>query len=98
MSYFAPRERRTAQMTFRLTPTLKARLEKLAGFWQALERMHPGAEKAEVSPADVVIRLCEIGLDGAWGEVGGEPRNDEEMAERIERSRQILTGESPDKQ
>lgn len=90
MSYFAPKERRTAQMTFRLPPSLKARLEKLAKFWTHLERVQSGVEDIEVSPADVVNRLCEVGLDGAWGEVGGEPGTDKEWAELLARSEKLL--------
>lgn len=79
MGYYEPQERRTEQINVRMPRSTKARLERLAELWTHLEQVRSGDDDASVSISDVVLRLVQVGLDGAWSEIGGEPQTDAEL-------------------
>lgn len=72
--YYSPRvkPRRTQQLNVRVTRDLRTALDQLADFWTRLDRAQdPDAEEWTVG--DVVHRLCEVGISGAWERFGGRP-------------------------
>jgi hypothetical protein len=82
--YYAPQEKRTAQLNARVPAETKVSVEALARFWTHVERERSGDPEAEVTVTDVVNRLLTIGLTGAWGEAGLQgPPEDEESWKKV---------------
>lgn len=66
--YYKSQERRTDQLTARIPKRMKDALQRLAYYWTALERETSGDAEVEVTIGDVVVRLVDVGLEGAWEE------------------------------
>lgn len=66
--YYRSQERRTEQISVRLPRRVKDSLQRLAYYWTALEREVSGDADVEVTVGDVVVRLTDVGIDGAWEE------------------------------
>jgi hypothetical protein len=66
--YFKSQERRTEQIAARVPKRIKDELQKLARYWTAKEREENDDTTIEVTVADVVVRLLDVGLEGAWEE------------------------------
>lgn len=97
VGYFEPQERRTQQISVRVPKSVKEGIAKLARLWTHIERLRSGDDDVEVTESDVVNRLLELGLDGAWAEIGSEPKTDadfEELAKRAEKALAELRSES----
>jgi len=92
VGYFEPQERRrrTEQITVRIPKPIQDGLDRLAKLWTHLERLRTEDEKAEVTVSDVVNRLLEVGLDGAWSEAGFRPKTDQELLDLQKRAEKIL--------
>ena len=97
MGYFQPFEQRTAQLNARVTKSIKDGLEDLAKLWTHMEKARTGDDEVTITVSDVVNRLLAIGLDGAWSEIGGQPRTDAEWAKVLERAAKVFSPESPKK-
>ncbi len=91
MGYFEPQERRrrTEQITVRIPKPIQEGLDRLSKLWTHLERLRTEDPGAEVTVSDVVNRLLEIGLEGAWSEAGSRPRNEAELDELKKRAEKI---------
>lgn len=76
-------EKRTQQLTVRIPKSVKDGLEELSRFWSELSQERTGDPENDVSVSDVAVRLLQVGLAGAWGEVGGRPQSEKEWATRI---------------
>lgn len=85
MDLYFPRgeEKRTQQLTVRVPKSVKDGIEELARFWTRLSRERTGDPENEVTISDVTVRLLQVGLSGAWGEVGGRPDSEKEWSARI---------------
>lgn len=94
MGYYEPSERRTKQISARVPKSVKDGLARLAELWTYAEQVRTGDEEAEVTETDVIVRLLTIGLDGAWAEIGMEPKTEKEMAEVKKRAEKIF-GSAP---
>lgn len=94
MAYYSPQERRTAQLNARVPKSIKDGVEALARLWTHLERVQTGDSEVEVTAADVVNRLLQVGLEGAWAEIGMQPKTEAEWAEVLKRAEKLF---SPDK-
>lgn len=89
MGYHEFQERRTEQLNVRVSKSMKKSLEGLAELWDAMERERLEAEREEgdkpipdtdlVTVSDVVHRLIQVGLAGAWAEWGGQPKTPAEF-------------------
>lgn len=66
--YYKSQERRTDQVTARIPKRMKDDLQRLAHYWTALEREATKDSDVEVTIGDVVVRLLDVGLEGAWEE------------------------------
>jgi len=74
-SYYKSQERRTEQVTARVPKRIKDSLQRLAYWWTFKERQATGDDELEVTIGDVLVRLADVGLEGAWEEARTE--NDE---------------------
>lgn len=92
VGYFEPQERRrrTEQITVRIPKPIQEGLERLSRLWTHLERLRTEDDRAEVTVSDVVNRLLEIGLEGAWSEAGFRPKTDEELDELKKRAEKVF--------
>lgn len=97
MSYYRPSEKRTAQLSARVTPTVKRGLLDLARLWTAMEKrdlraklrgtktpdeINEAVEAVTVTEADVANRLLDEAIPGAFAEaLGFEPSTDAEWLE-----------------
>lgn len=92
VGYFEPqqRRRRTEQITVRIPKPIQEGLDRLAKLWTHLERLRTEDERAEVTISDVVNRLLEIGLEGAWSEAGFRPKSEEELDELKKRAEKVF--------
>ena len=92
VGYFEPqqRRRRTEQITVRIPKPIHEGLDRLAKLWTHLERLRTEDERAEVTISDVVNRLLEIGLEGAWSEAGFRPKSEEELDELKKRAEKVF--------
>jgi hypothetical protein len=84
--YYEPQERRTQQLTARIPKSISDGLKDLARLWTHMERTRTGDADAEVTVSDVVVRLLQVGLDGAWAEIGFQPKTDEQWQKLLERA------------
>jgi hypothetical protein len=66
--YYKSQERRTEQVTARIPKRIKDALQKLAWWWTSLERDATGDDQLEVTIGDVLVRLADVGTEGAWEE------------------------------
>lgn len=90
MSYFEPQERRTKQLTARVPKSVSDGLRDLSRLWTHMEQARTGDKEAEVSISDVVVRLLQLGIEGAWAEIGlPPPKTKEEWAEIFARSARV---------
>ena len=97
VGYFEPQERRTQQISVRVPTSVKDGLARLAKLWTQIERLRSGDAEVEVTESDVVNRLLELGLDGAWAEIGSEPKTEadfQDLAKRAEKALSELRSES----
>lgn len=90
MGYFEPQERRTQQLTVRLPKSVTDGLKDLATLWTHLERTRTNDPESEVTVSDVVVRLLQVGLDGAWEEIGFHPKTKEQWAELLKRADKLF--------
>lgn len=90
VGYFEPQERRTQQISARVPKTVKDGIARLAKLWTHIERIRTGDTETEVTETDVVVRLLQVGLDGAWAEIGFEPKSDAEFEEVKKRAEKVL--------
>lgn len=74
MGYFESQDRRTEQLNVRVSKTTRKSLEGLAELWEAMEKEKTEDDEVRVTVSDVVHRLIQVGLTGAWGELGGQPQ------------------------
>jgi hypothetical protein len=91
MGYYEPQERRTQQISARVPKSVKDGVARLSKLWTKMERLRTGDKEVEVTETDVIVRLLSVGLDGAWAEMGGEPKTDRELDELVEKASQALT-------
>ncbi len=91
VGYFEPQERRrrTEQITVRIPKPIQESLDKLSKLWTHLERLRTEDPGAEITVSDVVNRLLEIGLEGAWSEAGFRPKSEAELDELKKRAEKI---------
>lgn len=66
--YYKSQERRTEQVTARVPKRIKASLQRLAHWWTHLERKDTGDDDVEVTIGDVLVRIADVALEGAWEE------------------------------
>jgi len=90
MGYYTSHERRTKQLRVRITPSLQLGLKRLAEVWTHVERVRTGEEDLDVTQSDVVNQLLKLGLEGAWAEIGAEPKTDADLAEIKRRAEKVL--------
>ena len=92
VGYFEPQERRrrTEQITVRIPKPIHEGLERLSKLWTHLERLRTEDPGAEITISDVVNRLLEVGLEGAWSEAGSRPKSDEELDELKKRAEKVF--------
>lgn len=84
MALYRPKETYSERVTTFLTKAQAARFERLLEVWSALDRVE-NAEAKDWSEAEGARRLMEAALDGAFAEMGGEPKTDEELKRLIAR-------------
>lgn len=91
MGYFEPQERRTKQLTARIPKSVSDGLKDLSRLWTHMEQARTGDKDAEVSISDVVVRLLQIGVEGAWAELGlrAGPKTKEEWSDILARSARV---------
>lgn len=90
VAIYRPQERRRVQTSVYLPEDIHKSVEDLGRLWTELDRAQDPNAKQWKS-AEVMRRLIEAGLDGAWGEVGGHPVDEKGWAELISRSVRLLT-------
>jgi hypothetical protein len=90
MGYFRSHERRTRQLRVRTTPSIETGLERLADVWTHVERARTGDLELVVTTSDVANRLLELGIEGAWAEIGHEPKSEVEVEEVKRRAEKAL--------
>ena len=78
-------------VSVRVPADLHANLEGLAQFWSALDSAVVGPDAPETDLSDVVIRLLEMGVDGAWAEIGGRPVNEKDRAALVKKAAAVHT-------
>lgn len=90
VSYYKPQERRSESLNVRITKTIDDGLKDLARLWTHLESVNNSPEEGkkkheptQVTISDVVNRLLEVGLHGAFGEFGGRPETEAQWAELL---------------
>jgi hypothetical protein len=66
--YYKSQERRTEQVTARVPKRIKDSLQRLAYWWTSIEREETGDADIEVTIGDVLVRLADVALEGAWEE------------------------------
>lgn len=93
VGYFEPQERRTEQINVRVTKTVRDSLVRLADIWSHVEQIRSGDTDATVSVSDVVMRLIQIGLQGAWAEIGLEAKTDAELAAVKRKAEEVFARE-----
>ena len=77
--YWEPQERRTKDLSARVTKSVYDGVKAVARLWTAVERHRTGDADYVVSAGDVVNRLLKIGIEGAFAEFGGQvPKTEEE--------------------
>ena len=81
MGYWQPQERRTKDLSARVTKTVYDGVKDVARLWTAVERIRSGDEDIEVSGADVVNRLLAVGIEGAFAEFGAHPKTEAEWTQ-----------------
>lgn len=79
--YFKSQERRTDQLTARVPKRLKDEMIRLARYWTALEREASKDDEIDVTVGDVMVRLLDVGLEGAWEEA--REKRDDKTIERM---------------
>jgi hypothetical protein len=95
MGYYSPhQEQRTAQLTVRLPKGTKEGLEALARLWTHIERVRTGDPEVEITVTDVANRLLRVGLDGAWAEIGAQPRTEAEWTEVLKKAEKVFAPEN----
>ncbi len=90
MGYYTSHERRTKQLRVRITPSIEQGVKRLAEVWTHVERVRTGDEDLDVTESDVVNQLLKLGLEGAWAEIGAEPRTEADVAEVKRRAEKVL--------
>lgn len=101
--YFKPMERRSASLNVRITKSIEDGLADLVRLWTHLEEFstpppRDGDKKKKVEPvavtvSDVVNRLLEVGLVGAFAEYGGRPQTEEQWKELLREARRRLASQ-----
>jgi hypothetical protein len=91
MGYYSPQEQRTAQLNARIPKSVQEGLKDLARLWTHIERVRTNDPEVEVTVTDVANRLLQVGLDGAWGEIGMQPKTESEWAEVLKRAEKAFT-------
>lgn len=82
-------------MNARVPKSVMESLRDLARLWTHHERVRTGDEEAEVTVSDVAVRLLQIGLNGAWEEIGHRPTTDAEWEEVLGRAGKIFRATPP---
>jgi RES domain-containing protein len=70
MGYYEAQDRRTKQVTARVTKRVYDGVYALARLWTHMERVRHEDKGIEVSAADVVNRLLDLSIDAAFAELG----------------------------
>lgn len=96
MPYYEPEELRSEQLNVRIPKSVYDGLKDLARLWTHLEQTRADTEAkaknrkvkpvSKVSVSDVVVRLLQVGLNGAWAEIGMHPQTEREWAEVLARA------------
>lgn len=81
MGYWEPQERRTKDLSARVTKTVYDGVKDVARLWTMIERLRAGDTDIEVSGADVVNRLLKVGIEGAFAEFGKHPKTEEDWSQ-----------------
>lgn len=77
--YWEPKERRTKDLSARVTKTVYDGVKAVAHLWTIVERHRTGDADHIVSAGDVVNRLLKIGVEGAFAEFGAQvPKTDDD--------------------
>lgn len=82
--YWEPKERRTKDLSARVTKTVYDGVKAVARLWTTVERHRTGDTEYVVSAGDVVNRLLGVGIEGAFAEFGGQVPKTEEEWQKIE--------------
>lgn len=94
MAYFEPPDKRV-QQNVRMPRSLKRKLLDLQRLWIELAKLRPANDPDDkVDPDDidltyVIVRLLNVGVDGAWAEVGGRPETEEQWEELLKKLKKV---------
>lgn len=89
LAYWRPNKRGESSkvaLSVRLEPELHASLNELAAFWTELDAALLGDAALKTGVGDVITRLLEVGLAGAWTELGGRPESEKDRAALVKRA------------
>ncbi len=90
-NYYRLPERRTAHLTARVPKSVIDGLKEIARLWEIAEKLKDPI--AEVSQSDVVVRLLEVGIAGAWAqmEIDHPPRTEKEWEDIKRRVTKLMS-------